>query len=453
MPLFTTILRTGFLQAYVLLISLCLASRLNAQVCSNPVNVIYGINSAGNVLPITVATGAVGAQINPSYGLVPPLSPNGIGYSPNGKFYYFKRSPSNPPQQFVSMDPGTGTITNLASCPTANDVYVGCLTPNGSGYYCWDSQARLYYYTVSTNTWTLITTDIRDQFGKDVDSIIRAHGSGDAAIDGSGNLIMLPSSATLYGVFKLMAPLPTSAVASVTVKEILPMSPPPAKFVGISLNSTGQIFLSTVNGDNRLFRLENNLTLTFLSTLSSSMDDLTSCNFPFGILAISFSNFSVELKAAGVLLKWEDLESNEVTGYDIQHSVDGVDWKQIGHVMKSDSRRLSFLDEKASVGKNYYRLRVNNISGQESYSESKVISIASPSPISIWPNPVVRTVSIQMIENSKAIIYDQVGRSVKEFFLTPGLNTINVESLTPGFYFIRINSSIRSAFNYQLLKK
>ncbi|MGZ5135589.1 MAG: hypothetical protein ACXWCG_10580, partial [Flavitalea sp.] len=169
--------------------------QVSAQVCSDPGNVIFGIRGDGNIFPININTGNIGAQINPVYPGNPPNAPNGIGFSLlNGKFYFFKRTPSGATQEFVSFDPATNAITVLSSCPTANSVYVGCVTSNGLAYYCWDSQARLFYYNISTNIWTLITTVMVDQFGKDVDSILRQHGSGDAAIDGTGNFLMLPSS-------------------------------------------------------------------------------------------------------------------------------------------------------------------------------------------------------------------------------------------------------------------
>src|SRR6476620_3396368 len=276
------------------------------QICSNPTNIIYGLDVSGNIIPITVSTGVLGAKINAAYGGNASVNPNGIGYnSVTGKFYFFKRPPSSAPQEFVSYDPGLATTTVLASCPSANIIYVGCTTADGTGYYCWDSQGELYYYKIATNSWTLITTSIKDQYGKDVDSILRKHGSGDAAIDGSGNMIMLRSSNARFAVYRMKRPLPTTAVASITVTEVLPPTNPPGKFVGIALNSTGQIFMNTANPDNRLFRLENNLTLTFISNLTGEIEDLTSCNFPLGALAQDIQSFSVSPKGNAVILNWQ----------------------------------------------------------------------------------------------------------------------------------------------------
>ena len=324
----------------------------------------------------------------------------------------------------------------------------------------WDSQARLFYYNVLLNTWTLITTDIRDQYGKDVDSIFRLHGSGDAAIDGSGDLMMLPSSATKFGVFRLKAPLPKTAVASITVSEVLAMTAPPAKFVGIALNAAGQIFLNTVTPDNRLYRLENDLSLTFISNLSLGMDDLTSCNFPFGVLPISFSDFSASLKQRSVLLNWNTTERNQVSGYTVQYSHDAVNWFQIGYIKENSSsslKTISFWHGAPAKGNNCYRIALETINGQIKYSEIKTIVSQGKASVTIWPNPVQTFLYIQNSTDtyfaSKGIIFDQSGRKIKEVNLVPGLNNIDLKVLVPGRYIVSIQSPNAENYNYKLLKE
>jgi hypothetical protein len=150
-----------------------------AQTCSDPVNVIYGLTNAGTIHPINVNTGVAGPAINPAYPGNAPDQSNGLGYNLlNGKFYYFKRIPSSTIIEFVSFDPATNTYAMLSNPATTSSVYSGSITVDGLGYYCWDTQGTLFYYNISSDTWTTITSTIVDQFGKDVDSIIRLNGSG-----------------------------------------------------------------------------------------------------------------------------------------------------------------------------------------------------------------------------------------------------------------------------------
>ena len=446
MPSLARILKFSSIRILVIATMSLLYLETSSQICSNPTNVIYGVTNAGNIFPITVSTGIVGAQINAPYGGNAALNPNGIGYNAlNGRFYFFKRAPSSPPQEFISYDPVLGSTAILSSCPTPNAVYVGCLTANGQGYYCWDSQARLFYYNVMTNAWTLITSDLRDQNGKDVDSILRAHGSGDAAIDGSGNMIMLPASNSRFGVFRMNRPLPTAPVASLVVTEVLPMGNPPAKFVGIALNSTGQIFMSTATPNNRLYRLENNLTLTFIANLSAGMDDLTSCNFPFGLLEMEFKNFSAQLKGKSVQLKWDNLLKNGAT-YFIQRSADATHWSEIGSVSQSgNASTLSFIDNDPGSPINHYRIYLVRPEGTSMYSEIKSVNLIRSNSFAVYPNPVEKVLCIQSsgIASRKklASIFDQTGRKLKEFALSSGTNWIDLESLPPGKYIVVLRQS------------
>ena len=125
-----------------------------AQTCSDPVNVIYGITNAGTIHEIDVNTGVASTAINPAYpGNVPDQS-NGLAYnSVNGKFYYFKRIPSSSITEFVSFDPATNAYSVLTNPSTTYSVYSGSITNDGSGYYCWDTQGRLFYYNILNNTW------------------------------------------------------------------------------------------------------------------------------------------------------------------------------------------------------------------------------------------------------------------------------------------------------------
>src|SRR5688500_10511028 len=150
----------------VMLCSLIICLQASAQTSSDPANVIYGFTNGGRIDPITVSTGAVGAAINPPPGGGAPSYANASGYTPlNGSFYFFKRNLNAAPVEFMSYDPATGLYSMLAPHPGAggNIINLGCVSNNGLGYYCMDAFGALYYYRISTNTWTTICTNIRNQ--------------------------------------------------------------------------------------------------------------------------------------------------------------------------------------------------------------------------------------------------------------------------------------------------
>lgn len=432
-----------------------------AQVCSDPSNVIYGLNNAGFIHPVTVSTGLVGAQLNPAYSGNAPASSNGIGYNQlNGNFYYFKRTPSSTIQEFVSFNPATNAVTILANCPTTNSVYVGCLTNDGTGYYCWDSQANVYYYSVSANAWTFITNVIVDQAGADITAVLKANGSGDAAIDGKGNLLLFPSSTSKYALFQLNAPLPKTTLASVTVTGLVPLTTPPSgyKFGGIAFNASGQIIISTATPSNRLYRLENNLTLTFVSTLTSEMGDLTSCNFPLVVLPVKVKKFTANGSNGQVSVKWEVAGSSDVSGYHVQHSVNGKIWQDLTYKSHDDGIvSYSYTHVNPGKGFNYYRLAYASANQEKKYTATKTVNMENESVYVVYPNPMKHRLNMEVntTRNNpvKAVIYDHTGKVIIEHCLVPGMNTVDVKFLPAGLYVVSITLTSGETHHQKLIKE
>ena len=239
--------------------ALAVHAKIHSSVCSDPAGVIYGMDNNGGIFPITVATGAVGARINPAYPGNAPAASNAIGYNPgNGRFYYFKRNADNAPQEFVSFNPATNTLRY--SCKLSNNKQHqnrmrGC---RRVGYYCIDAAANLYFYRFTSNSWKTITSTYFNQFGTNVTATMAALSSGDIAQDGWGDLWFLCSSTTNYGLYYFRGALPVNPVASLNIVEKIPpttLTPGGANFAGIGFNPTGQIYLSQ-SGD-KLYRLNN----------------------------------------------------------------------------------------------------------------------------------------------------------------------------------------------------
>src|SRR5688572_7134997 len=100
----------------------------------------------------------------------------------------------------MSYNLATAIYTTLVphlGASSSNVINLGCVNNSGLGYYCLDAYGALYYYNIATNTWTTICTNIRNQFGTTLASIIDIGGIqrfyGDLAIDGLGNMWLLIS--------------------------------------------------------------------------------------------------------------------------------------------------------------------------------------------------------------------------------------------------------------------
>ncbi len=434
-----------------------------AQVCTNPAGVMYGLTGTGNIHPVTISTGATAAKINPAYtGNVPDLA-NAMGYSVlTGRFYYFKRNTLNAPQEFVTFDPAANAIIARASSPVPGGsiINLGCMDATGKEFYCIDALGRLYNYHVSSNKWDTITLNIRDQYGNTLPNII-ANGSlgpgsriyGDMAFDGSDNLWILVSGPSNYGLYKIPGKVPTKKTASLLMYEIkAPTAPAPGgqTIGGVGFNATGQMLITTNAGDNKIYRLENNLSLTYISTMGVDGvgTDFTTCNFPLWVLAESWKKLDAVAKSGTeVELNWTVAEKATTKQYVIEYSNDGVNWSQLGALQsKKNQGESSYLYvHRNAESKNYYRVAQVDYDESKTYSQVKTVirSDNNEMKMSIWPNPAaesvqVETNDIQWDANSRMLVYDQWGRQVKAMPLQKGTNRIDIKALPTGTYVVRL---------------
>lgn len=448
------------------LICVLISTQANAQVCLTATTV-FGVSSNGTVRSIDYNTGTVSStNLNTSGGS--PSASNSLGYNnSNGRFYYFRRIPgTGSASEFVSFTPsalGIGnTETLLASNPSSVAIVSGCVSSNGAGYYCIDANGVMYYYRIATNTWITITDRFRLSNGNDVSSEFQ-NKSGDMVIDGNGRLWMLVSSSNNFQLYRIAANLPTTNVSSITVTQVMSSTATPNgnAFAGICFNGTGQIIMVTSNG--QLYRLENNLSVTYLSTLSISSyaNDLTSCLFPIAILPIIWKSYNVNVANNVANLNWViDAQSNEKEFY-VQTSTDGTHWTELGKVAAKakTGNDLTYTFTTGSIvnGNNYFRIRQVDMDNNIGYSEIKVVNVTKAAKINFWPNPAQEFINIQHTKQvtsaTKGQIFDQAGRLVKEVTIVAGTTQVNISNLVSGSYFLRVQFSDGEVFKQLFVKQ
>jgi hypothetical protein len=430
---------------------------------------IYGLTNVGMIQRINVTDGSVSAPINPAFtGNAPNLS-NAMGYNPlNGKYYFFKRNITTAPQEFMSFDPATNLYASLAPSPGAagNIINLGCLNATGLGYYCLDAFGTLYYYDVALDTWTTICSNIKDQFGTTLASVIGA-GSlnrfyGDIAFDGDGNLWALISGPADYGLYRIAGPLPTTTVTDLTAEQLLaPNTPSPGgTFGGIAFSAGGAIYLSSNSPNNKLYRLSNGHTLSFVTNLGLDGigNDLTSCNFPLSILAATGIKLSATLVNNNtVVLNWKSLQSANSNGYEVQRSADGISWATVHFSLKKTgelSTTYTYSEDDLPNGTQYYRIRETDNNGKVTYSAIEKVNAASDAAIRIWPNPVQDKLQVQSAGNiSQLFVYDLSGRILNASDIKNGINAVAVNTLQPGTYIVQVKLAGGGLINKKFVKQ
>lgn len=465
MRMIFTLPKTAF-KAILIFSFVVVARPAHAQICQSPGLIIYGLTNTGGIYPINVSTGAVGTAVkNTSYGGNAVNKANCLAYNNvNGRFYYFKRNVGSSPQEFVCYDPALNTVTVLAASTCSAEAHTGCITADGKGYYTIDTNGELDYYNIQTNTWTNITSNFKDQSNTDVTAVIKSQSAGDIAFDGLGNLWIVTSNASNYGMYKLMAPVPTTATATVNVKRIIsPTTATPSgnNIAGIAFNPSGQIFLSTLN-DDRLYRLENNLTTTYLATFSVTNvgNDLTSCAFPLGVLPVTWVSFNAIRSGDDLsILTWEAIEEGTVD-YTVQHSTDGQNWEDLALIHQqyrnTEVHKYTYAHRVAAAGKHYYRVKMNNDAKNMTSTAVKTLEFSGPAlSLSVWPNPATDQVQVKSIQANieKIRVFDLSGKMVLEKKTSGMAVSLSLNGLRKGTYIINSLLADGSSANQKMVKQ
>jgi hypothetical protein len=166
----------------------------------------------------------------------------------------------------------------------------------------------------------------------------------------------------------------------------------------------------------------------------------------------------VEVKAVrtgdnATSITWKAAEDIQNKKYDIQKSIDGINYYTIGTVLPSGLsgvQSYSFIDNDFTTARANYRIRQENIDGAFVLSTVANVqkSVLATDNVTVFPNPVTdqTTVSIHNADKGRAIVEvvstsgTVVSRSI--YNLQQGFNQFNIsqmENLPAGMYVLRIS--------------
>jgi hypothetical protein len=169
------------------------------------------------------------------------------------------------------------------------------------------------------------------------------------------------------------------------------------------------------------------------------------------ILPVDFGYFKAQLneKENQISLNWQTLMELNNKGFEIEHSIDGKEFKTLDFVegvgTTADAQVYNYEHKDFQKGENYYRLKQLDLDGEYDYSEVVLVSIKKEGTIALFPNPAKHSVYIDMPENLlrrevNINIHDVTGRLFYE--QTQELETsrirLNLKDIPAGSYFVRV---------------
>ncbi|MBI5856459.1 MAG: T9SS type A sorting domain-containing protein [Sphingobacteriales bacterium] len=176
-------------------------------------------------------------------------------------------------------------------------------------------------------------------------------------------------------------------------------------------------------------------------------------DYPLSANLLSFNAKAVNNSTAR--LNWLTTAEENLSGYQIERSPDGLSWSAIGFVKakgnhRSEENNYLLNDLQALKGKSFYRLKIIDNGDLYHYSESRSITIKDQiEQVSLIPNPARSTVTVYMSSDRRSeaqvIIYDAMGRKIRteKFSLAEGGNSLhlnNLDKIPEGTYIVQIIS-------------
>lgn len=138
-------------------------------------------------------------------------------------------------------------------------------------------------------------------------------------------------------------------------------------------------------------------------------------------------------------LNWSTAQEQNNQGFEIEHSINGNDFRKVGFVNgsgnTSEKKDYSFIHQSPVNGINYYRLKQIDIDGKFEYSQIESLDFESEFELSVYPNPIQDELNIMAPNNTAYKILDMTGSTIK--WGTYNGNPIDVSVLAKGFYILR----------------
>ena len=131
----------------------------------------------------------------------------------------------------------------------------------------------------------------------------------------------------------------------------------------------------------------------------------------FAVLPVTLKDLTAtRLGNNKISVEWNVEYENNVAGYEIEKSLDGVNFKKVSfqnaYSTNSTAATYNWIDENPFNGNNFYRIKMVDKDGQFKYSKVVFVALNVKGNISIFPNPVEnKTIQLQLAGIVKGVTY------------------------------------------------
>jgi uncharacterized delta-60 repeat protein len=180
-------------------------------------------------------------------------------------------------------------------------------------------------------------------------------------------------------------------------------------------------------------------------------DDFLLLAFQNDVIALPLSIEQLEavLQTKAVKLNWKTFFEKSTSCFDVERSLDGNTFSTIGSVKavgnSTEVENYSFTDVHPAPSLSYYRLRVNEISGNAFFSAVVIVRFKATQAAEVYPNPVRDVLHLYFYTSSptQLLVKDILGNVIKKKEITQTGRidmTLDVSSFQSGLYFLQTGS-------------
>ncbi|MBS1501070.1 MAG: T9SS type A sorting domain-containing protein, partial [Bacteroidetes bacterium] len=160
-------------------------------------------------------------------------------------------------------------------------------------------------------------------------------------------------------------------------------------------------------------------------------------------------SFTANKTLKGSLLQWAIKNEADYTTFYVERSTsNGVTFNPIGSLQSDGSGRYSFEDKSPAIGQNQYRLKLDDINDNISYSNIAALNYAPNENvlamrINAYPNPAASIINLEIAKDPKPAPYDirivsSAGLVVKQAITQQPNWQANINDLQPGTYIVQV---------------
>lgn len=189
-------------------------------------------------------------------------------------------------------------------------------------------------------------------------------------------------------------------------------------------------------------------------TYRVTMDDYTNfdnaflCSSPGCVVPVKVSEFTTNTIDCKPSLTWKVEDEISLNKYEVEKSIDGISFKNIGTVNANGGLMPYTFTEQNLAGKgSFYRLKMIDISGTYKYSHIVQFknTCNTQSSFEVFPSPVINTINVNYYDTkyltATAKIINASGMVVKQMQIENGITAIDASNFAKGLYIVTITNA------------